>query len=140
MKKLAAVFTAAVLSMTMIACGSGEKKAEPIVGQWQLTSVMATAEGSDPVELDKETNQSFYAASEGTLTFSEDGTGVHTMIDGGDTAEDEITWVKKGNTYTVNDRGVETVYTYHADTDTLSYQFENAGEYKVAEFIFSRVK
>lgn len=114
-----------------------------IVGKWQLDKVYGVKDDESTEELDPETNQSLYSIADGYFEFKEDGTGVHVMNDGSDTAEVALIWTEKDGAVTVSegdDNTKETEFTFEEGT---LVQYAEAGEgsgYTQYKSVFAQVK
>ncbi len=110
-----------------------------IVGSWKLDKVLISEEeGTVAEEVAEEDHASLYAEKDSIYTFKEDGTGILTMNDGGDTAEVEITWKDADDCYEVTSDGITDDYVYDVVDDTLLRQVFESEPYREIQFIYVR--
>lgn len=137
------MFAAAVLAVSLCACGSKEKS-EPVTGSWTLDKVMAAEPGKEAEFKDRESNNSLYGEGETVYTFNADGSGKLTVTAGPDTVEFTATWKKTDAGYVFTDeRNDSRTFTYEAADDTLRDHFKDDSadaKYSDVEFIFVRKK
>jgi hypothetical protein len=146
MRKLSMVAAVSALVFSLAGCGSAVKDtaaADPIVGDWELTKVVATVPGGEPTEMNPEENASLFG-DKGYYTFNADGTGSLNIYEGDTVASIKGKWTKDGDTYTFTRDAIEdlaVVYDKGSDTLTREYKDDKAdAAYSVIEFTYTRKK
>ena len=146
MKKLTVFAAASALMLALAGCGStaaDTSAADPVVGDWELTKVVATVPGGEPTEMNPEENASLFG-DKGYYTFNADGTGSLNIYEGDTVASIDGKWTKDGDTYTFTRDAIEelvAVYDKGADTLTREYKDDKAdASYSLIEFTYTRKK
>ena len=146
MKKLSVFAAVSALVLSLAGCSSAvtdTTAADPVVGDWELTKVVATVPGGEPTEMNPEENASLFG-DKGYYTFNADGTGSLNIYEGDTVASVGGKWTKDGDTYTfAGEAGDELVVVYDKGSDTLTCEYKDDkadAAYSVIEFTYTRKK
>jgi len=113
MKKWIAILLAALMALTLVACGSKGSKGEGIVGTWELT-------GGEGEEAEQQVKMMLAMGMTMTFTFNADGTGSMKMVFGGEDQSQDFEYTLENGEIVIQGEGEP----YTLDGDTLTIDME----------------
>ena len=139
---------AAAAALTFAGCANNTaantSETDPIIGQWQLSTVEKVVEGEEQQFLNREENASFFENEDNYYEFKSDGTVSYFIYEGGEAVEDKGTWKKTELSYNyTNGSGMSVDIAYNAEDDTLTRVLlptSDAEDFDIIIFSYARKK